>query len=276
MTARRTFATAALALTLGTTGCAEMNKEQAGALVGAIIGAAVGSAFGDGSGRAVAALVGGVAGGLIGAAIGAELDEADRIKAANAAQLAAAAPDGARVTWRSDKNPKTFGYAEPIGPTYSGSSTPSPSTTYCYDPKIDLAYRGSHQGCVGADDQISAEEFEAHWQRKREDDASPGQRFASSADNSTHCYDAKLGAVYRTSTPHCFGADRLISQAEFERHRNAEAANGAPAAASIPVAQTFDLPAARCRKVREVYFINGSERSEQAEYCWRGTSWERA
>jgi surface antigen len=212
----RVAAAAIMSVALSTTACSNVRKQDVGAMIGLVVGAAVGAAIGDGAGQAAATLVGGLAGGIIGSMIGAELDEADRIKKAHAAQLAAAAPDGSRINWQSGTNPKVHGYAEPVGSPQSGSgSSAAPPLAYCFDPQLNLAYRSSIARCHGTDRQITAAEFENR-------------------------SSAKTASVPVTSQP------------------------------STPVA------AKGCRKVREVVFIEGSERSEQAEYCWRGTSWERA
>ncbi|MCG8512464.1 MAG: hypothetical protein MI741_24900 [Rhodospirillales bacterium] len=76
----------------------------------------VGSLFGDGAGRATAMAIGGLAGAMAGKSLGRELDEADRLKANRAAFAAANAERSERVSWFSDGNTGTKGYAEPISP----------------------------------------------------------------------------------------------------------------------------------------------------------------
>jgi len=76
-------------------------KQQVGAVSGAVIGGVVGSTIGGGTGRTVAIVAGTVAGGLLGSHIGKRMDEADRIKAAQALE---STRTGETSTWR---NPDT-------------------------------------------------------------------------------------------------------------------------------------------------------------------------
>ena len=76
-------------------------KEQKGAVAGAVVGGVVGSTIGGGTGRTVAIVAGTIAGAVIGGKIGQKMDEADRLKAAQALETA---PTGQRTTW---KNPDT-------------------------------------------------------------------------------------------------------------------------------------------------------------------------
>ena len=76
-------------------------KEQVGGVSGAVIGGVVGSTIGGGTGRTVAIVAGTVAGALLGSHVGRRMDEADRIKAAQALENA---PTGQQTTWR---NPDT-------------------------------------------------------------------------------------------------------------------------------------------------------------------------
>src|SRR6185436_2002721 len=94
-------------------------KQQVGAVSGAVIGGVVGSTIGGGTGRTVAIVAGTVAGALLGSHIGKRMDEADRMKAAQALE---AAPTGQQTSWR---NPDT-GSSYTITPTrtYEASGNP--------------------------------------------------------------------------------------------------------------------------------------------------------
>jgi len=76
-------------------------KEQVGTVSGAVVGGVVGSTIGGGTGRTVAIVAGTIAGAVIGGKIGAKMDEADRLKAAQALE---STPTGQSVAW---KNPDT-------------------------------------------------------------------------------------------------------------------------------------------------------------------------
>jgi surface antigen len=76
-------------------------KEQMGTVGGAVVGGVVGSTIGGGTGRTVAILAGTIGGAMVGNRIGRKLDEADRLKAAQALENA---PTGQQVAWR---NPDT-------------------------------------------------------------------------------------------------------------------------------------------------------------------------
>jgi len=77
------------------------SKQDMGAVSGAVIGGVVGSTIGGGTGRTVAIVAGTVAGALLGSHIGKRMDEADRMKAAQALENT---PTGQQTTWR---NPDT-------------------------------------------------------------------------------------------------------------------------------------------------------------------------
>jgi len=74
------------------------SKQDVGAVSGAVIGGVVGSTIGGGTGRTVAIVAGTVAGALLGSHIGKRMDEADRMKAAQALENA---PTGQQTTWRN-------------------------------------------------------------------------------------------------------------------------------------------------------------------------------
>ena len=76
-------------------------KQEVGAVGGAVIGGVVGSTIGGGTGRTVAIVAGTIGGALLGSHIGKRMDEADRLKAAQALE---GTPTGQQVAWR---NPDT-------------------------------------------------------------------------------------------------------------------------------------------------------------------------
>jgi uncharacterized protein YcfJ len=73
-------------------------KEQTGAVAGAVVGGVVGSTIGGGTGRTVAIIAGTVAGAVIGGRIGQKMDEADKLKAAQALETT---PTGKHSEWRT-------------------------------------------------------------------------------------------------------------------------------------------------------------------------------
>src|SRR6185503_21218062 len=76
-------------------------KEQKGTVAGAVVGGVVGSTIGGGTGRTVAIVAGTIAGAVIGGRIGQKMDEADKLKAAQALE---STPTGQPSSWR---NPDT-------------------------------------------------------------------------------------------------------------------------------------------------------------------------
>src|ERR1700704_532319 len=65
-----------LVVTVGTSGCASMNKQQEGAVIGAATGAAVGGVVGNQTGStARGAIIGAIVGGTAGAIIGHQMDQ---------------------------------------------------------------------------------------------------------------------------------------------------------------------------------------------------------
>ncbi|HZZ94614.1 MAG TPA: RT0821/Lpp0805 family surface protein [Usitatibacter sp.] len=89
----------ALAAALSLAACENPpTKEQKGSVAGAVVGGVVGSTIGGGTGRTVAIVAGTVAGALIGGNIGKKMDEADRLKAAQALE---STPTGQAATWRN-------------------------------------------------------------------------------------------------------------------------------------------------------------------------------
>ena len=120
---------AAFALTLA--GCeTPPSKEQVGTVGGAVVGAAVGSTIGGGTGRTVAIIAGTIAGGMIGNRIGQKLDEADRIKAAQALETS---QTGQRTAW---KNPDS-GEQYAITPTRTYEASGAPCRDFTFVANVD-------------------------------------------------------------------------------------------------------------------------------------------
>jgi surface antigen len=105
-------------------------KEQKGAVAGAVVGGVVGSTIGGGTGRTVAIVAGTVAGAMIGGRIGKKMDEADRLKAAQALETT---PTGQRATWR---NPDT-GDQYTMTPTRTYEASAGPCRDYTIDATVD-------------------------------------------------------------------------------------------------------------------------------------------
>lgn len=101
----------------------DRQKEQTGSVVGAVIGGVLGSQFGQGSGRTAATIVGAVAGGALGNAIGRDMDQTDRIRAAQALEVSRT---GEPVSWR---NPDT-GHEYTVVPTRTYRTAEGPCREY--------------------------------------------------------------------------------------------------------------------------------------------------
>ena len=105
-------------------------KEQKGAVAGAVVGGVVGSTIGGGTGRTVAIVAGTIAGGLLGKNIGKKMDEADRMKAAQALENSAT---GQTSTW---KNPDT-GTQYSVTPTRTYEAKGAPCRDFTMAATID-------------------------------------------------------------------------------------------------------------------------------------------
>jgi surface antigen len=113
-------------------------KEQKGTVAGAVVGGVVGSTIGGGAGRTTAIVVGTVAGMLIGGHIGRRMDEADKLKAAQALE---SAPTGQQTTWR---NPDS-GNQYTMTPTRTYDSGGNP----CRDFNVDATVDGKKETVTG-------------------------------------------------------------------------------------------------------------------------------
>jgi surface antigen len=120
-----------VAAALAVTACeTPPTKEQKGAVAGAVVGGVVGSTIGGGTGRTVAIVAGTVAGALIGGNIGRKMDEADRLKAAQALENT---PTGQHSTWR---NPDS-GNQYTVTPTRTYEASSGPCREYTMNATVD-------------------------------------------------------------------------------------------------------------------------------------------
>ena len=105
-------------------------KQQVGAVGGAVVGGVVGSTIGGGTGRTVAIVAGTIGGALLGSHIGKRMDEADRLKAAQALE---STPTGQASSW---KNPDT-GSQYTITPTRTYEANAAPCRDFTVNAQID-------------------------------------------------------------------------------------------------------------------------------------------
>lgn len=111
----------------GLSGCAQMTKQDTGALTGGLVGGLVGSRFGSGSGQLFATLGGAAVGAYLGNSIGKMMDDVDRLKMSKALEQT---QTGQSTAW---KNPDT-GYQYRVTPTktytYKGRGSSQPCREY--------------------------------------------------------------------------------------------------------------------------------------------------
>src|SRR3954471_682170 len=105
-------------------------KEQKGTVAGAVVGGVVGSTIGGGAGGTVAIIAGTVAGAVIGGKIGAKMDEADKLKAAQALE---STPTGEHASWT---NPDT-GAKYTMTPTKTYEASAGPCREFTVDASVD-------------------------------------------------------------------------------------------------------------------------------------------
>ena len=105
-------------------------KEQKGAVAGAVVGGVVGSTIGGGTGRTVAIVAGTVAGAVIGGKIGQKMDEADKLKAAQALETT---PTGQHANWQ---NPDT-GARYTMTPTKTYEAADGPCRDFVVDANVE-------------------------------------------------------------------------------------------------------------------------------------------
>lgn len=84
-----------------------------------------------------------------------------------------------------------------------------------------------------------------------------------------YCLDPANRIAYTFVDRPCLGSDRHLTEADYRAWEQAHPLP-APSAAS-PTTTTVT-----CRNVREVVFIDGNEKQEEARYCLRGGAWSRA
>src|SRR6187549_2711281 len=139
MIRKATSSIAILAASLALVACENPpTKEQTGTVAGAVIGGVVGSTIGGGTGRTVAIIAGTVAGAVIGGRIGQKMDEADKLKAAQALETT---PTGKHSEWR---NPDTGAqYTMTPTRTYESSGTP------CRDISVNATVDGKAEQVHG-------------------------------------------------------------------------------------------------------------------------------
>ena len=132
MDTRKTTTAAAMAAMLATLAACENppTKQQTGAVSGAVIGGVVGSTIGGGTGRTVAIVAGTVAGAVIGGKIGQKMDEADKLKAAQALE---STPTGQQTSWT---NPDT-GAKYTMTPTKTYEASAGPCRDFTVDASVD-------------------------------------------------------------------------------------------------------------------------------------------
>ena len=129
----------ALAAAVATAACeTPPSKQDVGAVSGAVIGGVVGSTIGGGTGRTVAIVAGTVAGALLGSHLGKRMDEADRMKAAQALE---SAPTGQQTSWR---NPDT-GNQYSVTPT----RTYEAAGTTCREFTVNATVEGKPEAVKG-------------------------------------------------------------------------------------------------------------------------------
>jgi surface antigen len=132
-----------LSLLLG--GCSTtLNKQETGAATGALLGAALGYGLGKGhSDKELAVALGAIFGAVAGDQIGAQLDEKDRLMAAQNLQHSLEnTPDGTTTTW---KNPNS-GHSGSSSPTQTSVAT---SGTPCREFVTEIMVGGKAQQGYG-------------------------------------------------------------------------------------------------------------------------------
>ncbi len=128
---RKMLSSIALATVLTLTGCAtyQGQQEQTGMIIGGILGGVLGNQVGGGHGRTAAIIAGTLAGAAIGGAIGHNMDETDRMRAA---QTLETVRTGVHSRWR---NPDT-GSDYTMVPTSTYETASGPCREYTIDAMI--------------------------------------------------------------------------------------------------------------------------------------------
>ena len=128
---RNILSSIALATVLSATGCAtyQGQQEQTGMVIGGILGGVLGNQVGGGHGRTAAIIAGTLAGAAIGGAIGHNMDETDRMRAA---QTLETVRTGVPSRWH---NPDT-GSDYTMVPTRTYETSSGPCREYTIDAMI--------------------------------------------------------------------------------------------------------------------------------------------
>ena len=105
-------------------------KQQVGAVGGAVVGGVVGSTIGGGTGRTVAIVVGTIGGAMLGSHIGKRMDEADRMKAAQALE---STPTGQASSWKNPDNGSQY----TITPTRTYEANAAPCRDFTVNAMVD-------------------------------------------------------------------------------------------------------------------------------------------
>jgi len=122
----RTISVVIISASLLLAGCSTVpSKQQQGAAAGAVVGGVLGSALGDGhSDKGWAIALGILFGAVVGDQIGAQLDERDRLLAAQNLQYSLeSTKDGAVTTWQNP-NSGNGGAATPTATVVKSDGTP--------------------------------------------------------------------------------------------------------------------------------------------------------
>ncbi len=76
----RKIATVLMGLSIGLSGCANMNQQDVGTVAGGVLGGALGNQIGGGNGRVLATVGGTLLGAYLGGSVGKSMDDIDRMK----------------------------------------------------------------------------------------------------------------------------------------------------------------------------------------------------
>ena len=141
-----------LATTVALAACeSPPTREDKGTVAGAVVGGVVGSTIGGGTGRTVAIVAGTLIGGMVGKNIGRKLDDADRMKAAQALEKA---PSGQSTTWRNPDSGAQYTFT----PTRTYTEKGEPCRDFTMEGTVD-GKPEKHQGkaCRQSDGSWKAE-----------------------------------------------------------------------------------------------------------------------
>jgi surface antigen len=129
---------ASLALSMGLTGCSNVNNEQVGMLTGGVVGGLVGSQFGGGAGKVAAAAGGAFLGTVLGGRIGKYMDKQDQLEMQHALETA---PTGQSMSWKNPDNGNHYA----VKPTRTYYQNKQP----CRDYVTDAIIEGKHEQLHG-------------------------------------------------------------------------------------------------------------------------------